>query len=39
MELAGASSEPIPVEQLEVTGGVGMPNTFLAAGRGKKGWI
>lgn len=39
MELVGAWSEPVPVEGLEATGRLGMPNTFLAADRGKNGWI
>lgn len=39
MELVGAWSEPIPVQELEVAGGVGMPNTLLAAGRSRSGRI
>lgn len=39
MELVGAWSSPIPVEELEVAGGAGMPNTFLAADKGKNGQI
>lgn len=39
MELVGPRSEPIPVRELDVAGGVGMPSTFLAADRGKSVWI
>ena len=39
MELLGAWSAPVPAEELEMAGGLGMPNTFLAADKGKNGWI